>query len=206
MTPEEATTLLMFATTFDGRLRQPSEEEAVLMRRAWGNALGEVPFPFARAMVERYYTKDPQAPELKIAHVLQAWRASERVEAAKDREPMLIGGTPHRAPEGFAQMVAESRARWDQARQAAPGSELWRQLRDAARTADAEMPAQWVALPVRDDRERRCGEHKTCLCTHTACRDGWLDREEDGRVVRCPVCREAVEMKAELAPKRRGRR
>ena len=205
MTPEETAALLAWITGHDRRHETGSVEEAEIRRRVWAKLMVEVPFDFARGHVDRHYAK-PDAEVIKPAHVRWAWRMSERVEAAKDREPMLIGGTPHRAPEGFAQMVAESRARWDQARQAAPGSELWRQQRDAARVADAEMPVQWVALPVRDDRERRCGEHKTCLCTHTACRDGWLDREEEGRVVRCPVCREATEMKMELAPKRGRRR
>lgn len=54
-----------------------------------------------------------------------------------------------------------------------------------------------MALDVATDRrERACRLRDACRCTHTACRDGWLDEDvpyvRHGRtyagVRRCPVC------------------
>ena len=160
---------------------------------------------WVKAFVERAYS-DPRPVPLYVGDIKRGWDNYRRVEAAKERpEPVLFGST--RAPEGFAAMVEQSRQRWAVARQAPAGSELWAQQREAAQVADAGMTVGWTVLAVKDERERRCVEHQTCLCTHTECRDGWLDRETpEGRVQRCPVCREATEMRTELAPKRRGRR
>lgn len=63
---------------------------------------------------------------------------------------------------------------------------------------------------TREQRARRCAFHKSCVCDHTICRDGWLDDEipepaklgdwsDHTAVQRCPRCTDAREMTVELA-------
>lgn len=57
----------------------------------------------------------------------------------------------------------------------------------------------WDYSPTELARERAC-RWKRCVCTHTECFDGWLDRPEDeGKpAMRCPTCEEGREMTQEL--------
>lgn len=184
--------------------RWSTSDQALMQQRvnSWAAVLADVPVGFARDFTTRYYGK-PDVGQITPAAILTAWRTAQRVVVSRDREPMLIGDTRLRAPEGFTGMVAASTARWTLARQT--HGEAWKVARAEARETDAQMPVPWPVHRLDDVRERRCTHHDICICTHTECRDGWLEVESNGRVKRCPVCEEAVAMRSELAPKR-GRR
>lgn len=170
---------------------------------------------FAMARVESHYRTETR--KIMPGDIINPWRTRQQVAASREQVPALLGDLfGGRAPDGFAAFVAQSTEAWRTARQNPGGSRAWESARDALRDAHAAASLPWGrGVRVDDTRERRCVNHTTCICTHTECRDGWLDDDSTvpgwragayRKSVRCPVCWEAVEMRGELTPRRKGRR
>ena len=204
-TAQHGLALMALLVSFDPR---HNGDEATIRGKAetWSKLLNHAGADpaWVRSFVERAYS-DPRPYQLQVGDIIRAWGNAQRVEESRKPQTLLFGSS---VPEGFTDLVAASKERWMLARQAASGSELWRQQRAETQRVDAAVVVPWPIVAVRDERERACGV-KLCVCTHTACRDGWDDLPgEGGRVQRCMICREALEMQSELAPSRgrRGRR
>lgn len=216
MNLQECAVAVAAVAVADYRVRNLTEADSNALVMMWSRHLPDVPLDWVLNLVTRHYAQaDP--PELTSGRVLAAYRATQRVEAAREREPALIGDWFRaEAPAGFAEYVAGTVSEWERARSQPDGSPEWYQVRDELRDQIDAEPLPWArAVRGDDSRERRCVNHDICVCTHTECRDGWLDVETDvgnklgGRfpaVKQCPHCADAVQMRHELKPRRGARR
>ena len=222
MTPDEAAGLLMIAAGYDPRHKAANPQEAEVARRIWGNALAEVPMDFARTYVERFYAREPDA-QVKVAHVLGAWRTTRRTEDAKVRPSqdeaagVVPGNTWAKRPRWFDAYLAacdEARGDWSVIIGITDRNAREREMA-AARVRVQNVPLP-VALVDRDQsREHRCMNYDVCACPHTHCHDGWLLASDYvtnlhgdiyEAVRRCPACFDVVLMRGELSSTNRGRR
>lgn len=202
-TPQHGLALLALLSGLDHRHAGGDEASVQAKAETWAkilNACGADP-QWVRAWCERAYG-EPRPVPLYVGDIKRAWMNHQRVQAAKDRtdEVVPIPGMPAGV--------------W---RQRPPWFDQYRADVDAVRAQGGDVmgvPLPYARVGVDDSRERRCVNHDICVCTHTECRDGFLDVEgtvTDKRGVpspavrRCPVCFDAVQMRGELTPKRRRR-
>lgn len=222
MTPDETNALLVYVIGHDRRANLTDPQAAQVRAAIWTKALGDVPVEFARVVVDRHY-RVPDAPEVKVAHVLGAWRNHQRVEASRHEElpkelaGAVSGATWAKRPRWFdAYMAACNEARGDWSVIIGITDRNAREREMAA----ARVRVQNVPLPVQlldrdQSRENRCQNHDVCVCPHTHCHDGWLlaadfvtnlhgDIYEAVR--RCSACFDVVLMRGELSSTGKGRR
>lgn len=223
MTPDETGALLMWAIGHDRRHNITDPQMAEVRHRIWATALAEVPVEFARAAMDRHYGK-ADAPEVKPAHILTAWRTEQRLQDSRHQDPppaSIPVGTWNRRPSWFdAYMRACDEARGDWGVIVGIRSESARVAAMAearARVAAVPLPVALANTPMvpPNPRERRCVNHDVCVCPHTTCFDGWADAPEVVRnlhgdayeaVRRCPACFDVVLMRGELTGKGGRRR
>lgn len=195
---QQAMALLMLLTSVDPRHAVADELTARGKAETWAKLLNMsgVDPQWARSYVERSY-REPRPQALTLGDICRAWSNVRRVEESKERVTVLPGFTQlGKRPEWFDQFKAEC---------------------DAVRSAGGDpegVPLHAQLLKLDETRERRCVNHDKCVCTHTECRDGWLDQgttvtSEHGTkypaVRRCPMCFDVVLMQSELKPRRRAR-
>lgn len=203
----EVRALLVWLSSADGRHKPTSEELADTKARVWADLLHDVPAEFALGHARRYYGQTQQRDQMLTPGMLRsAWLSErDRIVAEEDRLererlyrsqlPGMLGG--NKKPEWFDDLVKECDAA-------------------KARGEDPERVAAAFRKPIAvgspETRIKAC-RVDICQCTHTECTAGWLDEEEMIRgsngmryktVKRCPVCREAMEMRDEVS--KAGRR
>lgn len=195
MNREQVGVVLATAAAIDPRLAARDPETAELRVTGWWHILAEVPLPFALDYVRRFYSEPRDFP-MQPAEVLQTWRERQREQRAAAR-------TPQDAEE---QLTLDGGA-------ARPSMIAW--LREAwVATSEGRSPSS-VQIPMggpfnrTSDAERRirqCTYPDICACSHTECRDGWLDAETTRTtdvgastvaVQRCPHCKDALLMAEE---------
>lgn len=222
MNRQEVEALLTYIVGIDPRWRVMSGEEHDVRTNAWLTLLGEVSPEYATDYVRHHYTEGPDPRQVTPAAIRHGWRASQQREdvAATPRDALMdMTGLFRQRPGWFDQYrsTCDTAAAWQVTRQSAGDPYL--RAANGARSAIACVPAPYEAHPVPDrntprvERERRCRNHDTCACSHTVCRDGWLDEETTvanargdvmAAVKRCPFCEDAVKMLGERP--RRSRR
>lgn len=200
MNEVDAATLIAYIASLDPRL--PSSVDPFMQQarlRAWSTILDDVPVQFALDRAQAVYRQGrPERGFLDPASIRGAWHVhQERIEQRQ---------TPRRTVDALVEALT-------------PGAPLWfRTMYERIRNGEdpdaveRDLRGQAGARRIDDEeeaRERRCRFHKTCVCPHLECRDGWLDEQvpdptlhDPGhtRVVRCPVCAEAMVMADELRP------
>lgn len=217
----EAIGVLLWAAATDPRLKPTDPTEVEFRQEQWTSALADVPIQFAKRYVDRFYSHPENLTVIRPGFIRTAWVTERERLAAMDpepqralesgtREPVLLpDGSRVLAPAGFAEFVAKTQQEWTdlRAKHGSHGAAFEKAAADLRARINAR-PVPWTATTLRDDsRERRCSFHRVCVCDHRSCFDGWLDEPNDeGRVERCPRCREAIDMAGELTPPRRGRR
>lgn len=197
MTPEEAAGILIWAAVIDTRLSPTDPEQHQIRMQQWAEQLADAPIEFAKRYVDRYYSIAENKTSIRPGYIRSAWITERTRLAQREEQPVPMEG------------LWKSRPDWFDAYKAAC---------DTARAEGRDVGS--VPLPYRRDqvnpRERRCANHDICACPHTDCWDGFAEVEDVSyqmfgavypRVVRCPACTDAIQMRDELAPpKRRGAR
>lgn len=196
MNRDEVRALLSAASSLDRWLKATDPETAQQMVEGWHHLLGEVPLDFAQGVVRRHYGT-PDVRTMTPGDVLAAWDTQRRREeqAAVDAEVKALAA-PVSVQDGIP-VAGAGRYLHDLTAAIAEG----RDPRSVQRPAGVR-----VLSPREDELSRRCRFHDLCACTHTECRDGWMDEETtvvglNGRrytaVQLCPPCRDAFLMAEE---------
>lgn len=211
MSPDETRTLLSGASVLDRWLNATDADMAQEMVSGWSRILEAVPLAFAQRTVRDHYAA-PEARTIQPGDIAGAWRAqrrhdqdladaeARRTEAATVLEATTIGDV----------IALGGAGEYLRAMQAAIGR--GEDPRTVARPAGVRVRTY---SPEAEARERRCTFWEVCICTHTECRDGWLD--DDTTVVgangrsyaaaqRCPRCEEGLQMAQERGIARKPRR
>lgn len=206
MSPQETTALLSYCAGLDQWLKATGPDEAAMMAAGWSDLLRDVPLDFARGHVRSHYG-NADARTIQPGDMLSAWRADRRrAEQLHDRDERRELAAPLLSDAAVQGVIP------------GPGAtEYLAALRVAVESGKdprkVSRPAAVRVLSLEGDvASRRCRFHDVCVCTHTECRDGWLDIESTivnaaGRryaaVERCPVCGEAQSMAEETGRARR---
>jgi hypothetical protein len=198
--------LLALINTLDPRFRLGADDDTRARAEVYAKVLttGGVEPRWAGGFVTRYYTVEREWP-LQIGAIVQAWKGEQRVQEARERDPMEALREHRNAPPWFRQYALDCQAAADATGSTDP---LTR------RQAIEAVPRP----PVRDTglagtRARDCGVEQ-CPCSHTRCRGGWLDEQTEVEshgiiytlAVRCRACTDAVLMREERAENRRASR
>lgn len=202
MNREQVGVVLASAAAIDPRLAARDPETAELRHTGWWHILAEVPFPFAMDYLRRFYSEPRDFP-MQPAEILQAWREELREQRTAARapdtepQPTLDGGSVRPS------MIAWLREAW------AAGAEG----RDP-KSVPVPLGGPFNRTSDADRRSRQCIYPDLCACSHTECRDGWLDAETTRTtdvgvatpaVERCPHCKDALTMAEERGIAKRPR-
>lgn len=196
--------VLASAASIDPRLAARDPETADLRHTGWWHILSEVPFPFAMDYLRRFYSEPRDFP-MQPAEILQAWRDQLREQRAAARapvedvedQPTLDGGSARPS------MIAWLREVWSAS---VNGQD--------PRAVKVPLGGPFNRTMEAERRSRQCVYPDICACSHTECRDGWLDVETTrttdlgvatAAVERCPHCKDAVLMAEERGIAKRPR-
>ena len=211
MTPQETTLLLSYCAGLDPWLKSFAPDEAAMTLAGWSDLLGAVPLEFAKATAKRHYSH-PDARTLTPGEVLSLWNAERRrAQTLAERDERAATALELNAGTAEVQTVIPAGGATEYLEALAEAIAAGKDPRSVPRPAGVR-----VLSPVGDVASRRCRHHDICACTHTECRDGWLDVETtvvNGNgasypaVERCPNCEDAGKMADELGrTKTAGRR
>lgn len=212
MSPVEVRTLLSGAAALDRFLASTPPEMAAEMETGWAGILRDVPLGFAQSVIRGHYSV-ADVRTVTPGDIMGAWTAERRrtAQAATDAE-LRAAEAPNEAQIG-ARAVQE----------AIPAGGAMSYLRDLAAALDAGRPASSVPRPAgvrvlspkAEEISRRCRFPDLCVCTHTECRDGWVDEPVDKvnalgmhyeAAARCPQCYDALQMAETTGRLRKPRR
>lgn len=210
MNTEETNLLLSYCAGLDQWLKATSPDEAAMMLAGWTDMLSDVPLEFGQRFARDHYSR-ADARTLTPGEMLSGWRSRlKRETATRERDERRAAGAAVLEASGVAEALQE-------AIPMAGASEYLERLQAALAAGhdprSVKRPASVRVLSLEGDvASRRCRFHDVCVCTHTECRDGWLDAEQTitnsiGRkydaVERCPICEEAQTMAEETGRARR---